>query len=302
MTYVPGKNIKHPETPAPSVPTQILPGDMLPKTASLHPMFNKDAANPLRAVEQDPALAYAYGVYRNGSHVALQRPQAASVPAPPLETQISEMRPPFIQPSGKKEEKPSQGSGDELSIVEKEPEEPEDPIKYVDEPPLPSATDLAQLREQTIQVVHNSAAQRAIVEKRLKGKFDYASFLMNEPVRQTVVIRPGEFEVTFQSVPYEVELQLKRLVAEEAGGPVFDEYLLDKFHLMGLAASVYSINSTVLNDYNDAHGCFNPKLLEAKLLWILRKPSPLVVMLSVHYVWFTERMHRALQAIDPKAG
>ena len=306
--YIPGQNIPRPEAPA--VPqSPLTPRDILPRTAALNPLYDMKAPN--FATAQNIELAYQYGVLRDGKHVTIPRPsntmelnrEAHKVTQDPPP---SFQPPPTPAPPPKAEPAPAPVQEKGPSIVEKEratEEEVKEPTEaYSKEPPIMGATDLVELRERVSETVLNSPAQRKIVEQRLKGSFDYSDFLLDRPIQQTVVIVPGGLEITYESLPYGVELQLKRMIAEEAEGPVFNEHLLDKFFLLGLAASVFAINGDPLPGYRDPDGKFNPTRLEAKLAWLLRRPVAFIAMLSVQFIWFNDRMNRALEAIDPKAG
>lgn len=316
------------EQPAPQgapipLPTQqITSRDLLPKTAALSPLYN--LKKPNFAMAQDVELAYQYGVIRDGTHIRIERPAGTFggqapytgppvTPVEPKSLSMDQVAQPPPPPSRTTEPQPEEPEVKKETIVEKTTEEKEaeaaaeqrqqEKESYSEEPPILGATDLMELRERMSAVLLNSPEQRKIVESRLKGSFNYADFLLDNPIHQTVVIVPKGLEITFEALPYGTDLNLKRMIAEEADGPVFNEHLLDKFFLLGVAASVYAINGEVLPDYRDpGTKRFNPQRLEAKLSWLLRRPVAFVAMLSIQYVWFNDRMMRALEAIDPKAG
>lgn len=279
--------------PAPPPVPSFLPGDILPKTATLDPRFNP--TQPIFASAQDPELAREYGILRNGTHMRMDgSPQPPPAAAPP---------PPAAPPSASPPAPPAPVAAPPApSIVEKAPAPAKPAETYSEDPPLPGAVDLVSLRESVTEGVMNSQEQRALVESRLKGGFDYADFLLDRPIQQTVVIIPDRFEITFQAIPAHVELRLKQLISEEARSAIFDDYLLDKYNLMGVTAAVHAIAGTVLPTYLDDAGRFSPDRFEARMQWLMRRPMPLLVLLSVHYIWFSNRMHKALLAIDPKAG
>lgn len=162
--------------------------------------------------------------------------------------------------------------------------------------------DLAHLREQVLDGALRDNATRALIESRLKGEpFDYSAFLLEQPFQQTVVIAPGKLEITFEMMPYAVENLAKQLIAEEAKG-VVDEYLMDKFFLYGVAAAVRRINNISYPSVIGPDGALSRTAVVARLDWLMKRPFPLVSLLSIQYSWFCDRMYRALRAIDPKAG
>lgn len=276
------------------------PQDVLPKEAKLDKRY--DANKPAFAMSQDPGLAADFGVIRNGqrilpsgavSAVAAPAPVPAAPPPPPPAPKPVEAAPkPSIIQEAPKEE----------PAVKEEDEEPDDGYGYDPAPPMAGTTDLAQIREAVISQMLSSHEQRKIVESRLKGEITITDMLRGTPFRQTAVIIPERFEVTFESLDYTTESLLKQMIAEEAEGPILNEYLLDKYVLLGVAASVYAINGELLPSYRNEKGELSTVLLRKKLNWFLNRPTPLISVLSIQFSWFHERCMRVLQAVNLKNG
>ena len=113
----------------------------------------------------------------------------------------------------------------------------------------------------------------------------------------------GVFEVEYESVTGEDDLNLKRMLVEEAKTlNVADRYLLDKYALYGLACAVKSINKKPLSKHRDNEGNFDEKLLEAKFKQILRMPLPMLAALGPHYFWFDQRVRKLFVATNIKNG
>lgn len=305
---------------APSPALHLLPTDLLPRTASLDPRFNE--AKTMHASAQDPGLARQYGVLRNGVHlppqmlatppVAAPVPTRSADPAPPKPAAdpVARLEKPtsfFEVPLAPADADPPPALDVKVpaapSIVSKSEDEEEKPTEtYLDEPALPGSADLIAIREAVQQSVLNSPEQRKLVESRLKGKLSYTDYLLDRPVLQTVVIRPKQLEITFQVNPAELEFAIKEMIAEEAMGPMLNEYLMDKLHMLGVSASVHAINGEKLPGYLNEQGKVDRKRLLAKFAWLSRRPIPFIIMLSVQYIWFCDRYTREMMATDPKDG
>ncbi len=270
----------------------LRPTDMLPSSAKQDPRF--DIQKPAFAMSQDPELARRYGVVRNGILASpdqlLPKGKVTAPPEPGPAPPAPVRKAPSIL-------KPEEGAAPAEKVKLEVPEMPEP----TDDPEIPGTLDLAMIREAVTTGVLNNDEQRIIVEGRLKGKIDIADMLLDRPVRQTVVIIPDRLEITFEAIPYKVELMMKQMIAAEADSAVYNEYLMDKFVLMGVACAVESVNGNKLPALMDA-GIITPKMIEARLEWMLKRPVALVTMLSIHYHWFYMRQMKALQAVDLKNG
>jgi len=296
-------------------PIFLLPTDLLPKRATLDPRFNEQKS--LHASSQNLDLAREFGVVRNGIIVSpadlasppKKDPPAKEVPKKEtdpeqvarLEAPTSFFEIPLTPPPDEPAEEKSAPGGPSI-VVPSATDTPEEKEKYSDEPPMMGPADLLAIREAVAESVFNSPEQRAIIESRLKGKFSFTDYIFDRPCRQTVVIRPKEFEITYEVLPGKLELMLKEMISAEAASVVLPDYLMDKLHLLGVAASVVAINGNTLPGYRDEAGKIDRRMLLAKFEWLINKPMPLISLLSVHYIWFCDRANRLLQATDPKAG
>jgi len=282
-----GSTILNKEKQGEGPPMDLLPTDQLPPEAARDPLF--DAARPRFAKAQDPELARKYGVLRNGIRVRFDVPGPVPSAEPPSPAPVTEA-PSIVS---KKTEVPKP----EETAPEPEPQEPQGE----GEAEGMGAMDLARVREIVTENVLNNHEQRLLVESRLKGKILLADMLLNRPVRQTVVI-DEDLRITFEAVPYQVELANKQQIATEAANAaVFNEYLNDKFILYGVAASIYAINDNPVQSMY-VNGKFDWNSLEAKFQWMLKLPIPLITMFSIQYHWFFMRLQNAVKAKQLKNG
>jgi hypothetical protein len=297
----------------------LRPTDLLPAEAQQDPEF-RHGAGSMYATSQ-PELAMKYGVMRSGQRVPPQQLTARTGPGgtsgPPRQ-----LRPETIGDLKKLEElrKTSlDGESGELAATQAAQEGPAGHASSIGSPPTgpgPSLTeeeikkkvanlddfDLSTLHEAMIRDIINNEEQRKIVEARLPP-LSLADLVVNYTTTQIVPIVPGVFEVEFESLNGEDDLNLKRMLVEEAKSlRVDDTYLLNKYSYYGLTCAVRAVNKKPLGTHRDEQGNFDEKKLEEKFKRILKMPLPMLAALGPHYFWFDQRVRRLFVAQNIKNG
>lgn len=289
----------------------LRPTDLLPPEAQSDPAFQQGSGS-MYAVAQ-PHLAMKYGVLRDNRRIPAQQLMARpTVPGGPKSTQL---RPETLEDLKKIEElrtKSLQGESGELAAEQAAAQGPAGQAANIGAPPAKDKPltdeevrkrvsgmdefDLSTLHEMMVRDIINNEEQKKIVEARLEP-LNLADLVVNYTVTQRVPIIPGTFEPEFESLTGEDDINLKRMLVEEAKTlKVDDRYLLDKYALFGLACAVKAINGKPLGTHRDANGNFDEKMLEEKFRRILRMPLPMLAALGPHYFWFDQRVRKLFVA------
>ena len=300
----------------------LRPQDLLPAEAQSDPAFAQGLGS-MYAVSQ-PRLAAKYGVERDGRRIPPQmlRPAARGATGQPAgalrpETiqdleQLQKIRETSIKgESGElaAEEasaKSSAGGAASLGTSGRETgtsaEKPLTDQEVRDKIAKMNEFDLHQLHEMVVKDIINNKEQRDIIEARLEP-LDLADLVVHYTIRQRVPIIPKVFEPEFESLRTEDDLNLKRMIVEEAKTmQIDDRYLMDKFSLLGMACAIYSINGKPLPSHRTEKGEFSQELLEIKFKHILRMPLPMIAALGPHYFWFDTRVRKLFVAEKIKNG
>jgi hypothetical protein len=298
-----------------AVTAGILSGDILPEAAQQDPAF-LSGGGAMYAVNQ-PHLARKYGVIRNGRHIpgqALANQQRQSARAtggkPPagspirdetlaqLETlkQFNERR--LQEETNDADERveqnalngPAGGAGKtERQLSEQEKKAVLDDMDDFD---------LSRVRNAMFKDLLNNEEQRALIETRLKP-LDLTELITKGRVKQTVPIKPGQFEPVFNSYSGEEDLCIKRLLGEESrSNNITDQYALDKYSLMGLTVSLWGINKQPLPEYRDENGDFNDAAFWKKYKIVARYDFHMLASLVANWFWFDIRVRKLWRAED----
>ena len=308
--------------PPPSSGPDIRPSDLLPAQAQKDPNFLQGQGSMYASAQ--PHLAMKYGVIRDGKPLSPQQLMARpTTPGGPPKTQLRPETMQDLETLNKLREQSlraesGESGADQASMDSSAgaaagigtarigtgpaPEKPmtsEEMRKALGEK---DEFDLSTLHEMMVKDIINNDDQRKIVEARL-DKLNLADLVVNGTVTQNVPIIPGDFEVEFESLTGEDDLNMKRMIIEEAKAlKVDDRYLLDKYALMGLACAVRAINKKNLGTHRDNNGDFNEEALEKKFKRILKLPLPMLAAIGPHYFWFDQRVRRLFVAEKVKNG
>jgi hypothetical protein len=295
----------------------IRPTDLLPAEAQSDPAFMHGSGS-MYAISQ-PNLALKYGVMRGDKRLSPQVLMARPVvPGGPAKTQL---RPETLEDLKKLSDLSHKGESGELAAERASEQGPAGQAANIGTPPGAGGGgktlsdeevkkkiagmdefDLSTLHEMMVRDIINNEDQRKIVEERC-DPLNLADLVVNYTVTQRVPIIPGVFEPEYESLTGEDDLNLKRMLVEEAKTlKVDDRYLLDKYALLGLACAVKAINGKPLGSHRDTDGNFSEKALELKFKKILRMPLPMLAALGPHYFWFDQRVRKLFVAQSIKNG
>ena len=309
MGTPPGASIIAPAPPqhvAPQGPRhQLLHTDVLPENAKSDPAF-RDGMGSQMASSQ-PALAYKYGVVRNGVFVSpTQLSGKSTLKEETLEglravKEFSEQIKNVNEDVDTKNatEAAAQGMGgnaarmanamgnnDVSPVDEKQRQVFTSSLQQMDE------FDLNQLREMQMKDILNNQEQRKEIEERLVP-MDITDLIVHNEVRQVIPIQPGKYEITLRSLSGEEELALRRLlIAERKNLDVADQYLLDKMALMTLAASLVRINTVDFPSMHDKSMVFDDSMFWTKFNRVCKLPFAMLASMCVHYFWFETRVRK----------
>lgn len=298
--------------PQPSGPP-LLPGDVLPEEAKSDPAFQQGTGSML-AVNQ-PAMAVKYGVIRNGHRLAAQqlstgRGGLSEATIKGLQALTSAQSAPKVDQEAldRKDadrEAAKTSAGEAARLANESRSDNIDPISDEERKKFYGRMDefdWKQIREALMKDILNNEDQRKIIEERCEP-MDVMDLVNYERVCQIVPVVPNRFEPEFQSTTGTEELAIKRLIMQEAKSlSVGDEYLLDKYSMMGIALGVKAINKKPLPTHLNAKGEFDEDLFLAKFNRVLDLPFQMLASLGVNYFWFVSRVRLLFRAEKLKNG
>lgn len=290
----------------------LLPGDMLPEPALSDPAYQQGSGS--RYAASQPHLAQKYGVLRSGAYIPPQKLMQSSAPGAPKPA--ASVRPETleglraIEEFNQKREQVETGElGVEQRIEQDARATPAGKSVGKTEKPLSEAEkkallndmdefDLHALRNALLKDLLNNEQQRKLVESRLKP-LDIGQLIAEGRVTQVIPIKPGVFEPEFQSYSGNEDLVVKRLIsAEQKRIDLPDQYLVDKFVLLGLTISLVSVNKHQLPDYRGPDGLFDEDLFWKKYAIVSEFNMHMIASLAVHWFWFDLRVRRLFVADD----
>ena len=289
------------EPPMTRPPSGLLPQDMLPDEATRDPSYIEGAGS--RYATSQPALAYKYGVIRQGQRLAPQQLGGRSSGLSQATVDGLQAVQSFNKTREKAESTDGQieadaaagpaGAGARIGKPVDEKAKAEDVEKVLSQL---DDFDFNKFREAVTKDLLNNDDQRKIIEARL-SPLSLDDVIVNGFVTQFVPIIPGKFEPEFQSLMAGDDLALKRMIMEESRTiEVNARYFLDKFTLMGVAAGLRSINRNPLPDCHDANGDFNADLFQLKFERVARFNLHMLQSLGVNYYWFDIRVRKLFVA------
>lgn len=286
-------------------PQNLLPQDLLPEEATRDPAYREGGG--ARYATSQPALAYKYGVIRNGQRLAPQQLMTGKPGLKPETVEGLKALGDFNRATDARVEAEaaagSAGAAARLSSPSGDPdpkpaerEEVEKALKQLDD------FDFNKFREAMMKDIINNEDQRKIIEERLTP-LQLDDLLVNNFVTQVVPIVPEKFEPEFQDMSGETDLALKRLIMEESKSlEINSRYFLDKFSLMSVVAGVRSINRNPLPDFRDREGNFDDKLFWAKFNRVMKFNFHMLASLGVNFFWFDIRVRKLFVADRLKNG
>lgn len=289
----------------------ILPGDVLPEQATRDPSYQHGQGSMV-AVNQ-PHLAMKYGVMRNNQFVPPPQLKAAAQPARRAGG--------AAEPTAKLSSQTLEGleaienfnkqrtSAENNTQREVEAEAAAGPAggagqtksKFTDQEKRELLDelddfDLSRVKSSMFKDLLNNDEQRKLIEARLKP-LSLASLVIDGRVTQVVPIQPGVFEPEFQSYGGDEDLEVKRLLGEEAeSSKPSERYLLDKYSIMGLTISLRGMNKRHLPDYRNAQGDFDEALFWKKYKLVSRLNFHMLGSLAVNWYWFDMRVRTLFKA------
>ncbi len=158
------------------------------------------------------------------------------------------------------------------------------------------AFEFNQWRQLTMRQILHSEEEREAIEKRCRP-LTIDEIIATGRIQQRIPIIPGKYEVTLQSFDGQIELALKRLVmAESRSVDVGEQYTLDKYSFMTLAAGLHKINDKVYPDIFDASGVFSDELFFSKFNQVMKLPLHMLASIGVNQMWFEMRVRKLYSA------
>lgn len=293
--------------------TQILPTDTLPDEARKDPAYREGPGSGYAMT--NPHLVAKYGVIRNGTRVP---PHAFAPGGTGLSAETAQQLA-DINAFNKQLKQGAEGAAKRAEDADLEKEIAGGPVgaartaassagnadpKY--EQALKSRLetmdkfDRHRLEEMGIVDLLNNDEQKTLIEARC-SLMTLDEYVMNGFVRQRVPIVPGTFEVTFQSMQLQDEMQTRNLISKEASSlELSDKYLVDKHGYMGLAASLHQIHAggkdLLFSSHYNVEGKFDEKLFWTKFEKVLQLPFHLAASLVINFFWFEVRVRRLARA------
>ena len=288
--------------------------DRLPPEALKDPLAQSGMGSAYAT--NQPQLAEKYGVIRDGVHIPPQQlrnsggvrqlsPETirdlqalAGVQEAQRAKQVAATEEQVPAPPPAREQAPTISPADQPPAKKDEAAELVGILKDMDD------FDFGRLLEMSRKDSINNSAQRAIIEARLTplGVNDLTELLMTGRVRQKVPIIPGVFEVTFESLATDADLEIKRmLVAEAKTLDLTDRYIQDKMSVYTVTVGVYAINSQVLPSHT-VMDTFDAEAFNNKFKFLRKYPIHMLSSLVANYAWFDTRVRNLFVTENIKNG
>ncbi len=289
-----------------ALPPGILAGDLLPEQATRDPAFQGGQGSMYAA--NQPAMALKYGVVRRGQLIP---PQALNAVAGGAKK--ATLKPETLEGLEAlrqfNEQKTSVESGEDAvdkQIAEDARRGPagassgtEKPLSDEQKKELISGMDefdLGRIRSALFKDLLNNEEEKKAIESRLKP-LNLTDLIVTRRVTQVVPIVPGVFEPEFQSYAGGEDLEIRRMIFEENQSfGRSEEYLVQKYTLMGLTIAVRAINKKPLPNYLDAAGEFDEAAFQKKLRFISQLDFHMLSSLQANWFWFDLRVRSLFKA------
>lgn len=137
----------------------------------------------------------------------------------------------------------------------------------------------------------NNKKRRKEIEDRCEP-MNFEDLILKDEVRQTVPIKPGQFEPRFRSLSPEESLFIKQYLAKDTNAS--DAYAAEKFSLCQLTCSLVSLNGVDFPDHRKPDGTPDDELFKIKMKKLTKKSGYIVADLAINYYWFDIRVRRLI--------
>lgn len=136
-----------------------------------------------------------------------------------------------------------------------------------------------------------SIKMRKKIESSLKP-IEIDSLFMSGEITQRVFIIPKKFAVTFRTLKASEDLYIKRRLNDVKSDVV--RYAEDRFLLMQLAAHITEINGVALPDIVSPKGEILDEAFDKRFQKVSDLPLVLIQKLWVNWMWFQDRVNKAM--------
>lgn len=136
-----------------------------------------------------------------------------------------------------------------------------------------------------------SVAARKRAEAQLRPIQVDDLFISGE-LRQRVPVIDGKLTVTFRTLNAGEDLYIKRRLNDVRNEVI--RYAEDRFLLMQLAAHVAEINNEQLPAMTSAKGEISDEQFDQRFARVAKLPTVLIERVWVHWMWFQDRVNKAM--------
>lgn len=137
----------------------------------------------------------------------------------------------------------------------------------------------------------NNKKRRKEIEDRCEP-MNFEDLILKDEVRQTVPIKPGQFEPRFRTMSPEESLFMKQFLAKDVNAN--DAYSVEKFSLCQLACALVSLNGQDFPDHRKPDGTPDEDLFKIKLKKLMKKSGYIIADMAINYYWFDIRVRRLI--------
>lgn len=137
----------------------------------------------------------------------------------------------------------------------------------------------------------NNKKRRKEIEDRCEP-MNFEDLILKDEVRQTVPIKPGQFEPRFRTLSPEESLFIKQYLAKDVNAS--DAYSAEKFSLCQLTCSLVALNGQEFSDHRKPDGTPDEELFKIKMKKLMKKSGYIIADLAINYYWFDIRVRRLI--------
>lgn len=138
-----------------------------------------------------------------------------------------------------------------------------------------------------------SRAVRKRVEKNL-APLDIDSLFLRGEIRQEVSFLSGRYKVVFRTLAAKEDLFIKRRLSEVRHETA--RYVEDRFMVMQLAAHIVSVNGEEMPEMLGTDGDVDTDRFDKRFKRVCDLPVMLIERIWVQWVWFQDRVNKALNS------
>jgi len=140
------------------------------------------------------------------------------------------------------------------------------------------------------RILNNKKRRKEIEDRCEPMNFD--DLILKDEVRQTVPIKPGQFEPRFRTMSPEESLFMKQFLAKDVNAN--DAYSVEKFSLCQLACALVSLNGQDFPDHRKPDGTPDEDLFKIKLKKLMKKSGYIIADMAINYYWFDIRVRKLI--------